>query len=98
MVTLELQYLSELGRITTPGADIIVQLQAQVGLRVCDLPFSTVIGVALERTWTRDPFDRIVVGHAAAADAPLVTRDRSIHEHYPNAVWDSGSRAQRPPQ
>lgn len=87
MVTLELQYLRETGRLAV-GADTIVRsLQAQIGLRVCDLVFPTVVGSALEQSWTRDPFDRIIVGHAAAAGRALVSKDRSIRRHYRRALW-----------
>src|SRR6266436_7016521 len=83
----ELQYLQEIGRLTV-GANIIVQsLSAQLGLQVCDLPFAAVIESALEQTWTRDPFDRIIVGQATLNDSALLTKDRTIRRHYDNAVW-----------
>lgn len=45
-----------------------------------------IIEAALEQPWTRDPFDRIVVAHAALRESPLVTRDRNVRGHYPQAV------------
>ena len=87
MVALELQYLRETKRLAV-GADSIVRaLQAQIGLRVCDLLFPTVVGAAIEQSWTRDPFDRIIVAHAAAAGAPLISKDRGIRRHYRRTVW-----------
>jgi PIN domain nuclease of toxin-antitoxin system len=84
---LELQYLQEIRRLTV-GANVIVQsLSAQLGLQVCDLPFAAVIESALEQTWTRDPFDRIIVGQATLNDSALLTKDRTIRRHYGNAVW-----------
>jgi len=44
--------------------------------------------IGLEQTWTRDPFDRLIVSQARLADVPLLTRDRTIHTHYPRAIWD----------
>ena len=86
-VILELQYLQEIDRLTV-GANVIVQsLSAQLGLRVCDLPFAAVIESALEQRWTRDPFDRIIVGQATLNDSPLLTKDRTIRRHYGKAVW-----------
>ncbi|MDQ1473147.1 MAG: hypothetical protein QOJ99_4627, partial [Bryobacterales bacterium] len=42
----------------------------------------------LFETWTRDPFDLMIVSHAKANGyAPLVTADESIRAHYPKAVW-----------
>lgn len=87
MVALELQYLRETGRLAV-GADTIVRaLQAQIGLRVCDVFFPTVVGAAIEQRWTRDPFDRIIVGHAAVAGSPLISKDRGIRRHYRRTVW-----------
>ncbi len=86
-VILELQYLQEIGRLTV-GANVVVQsLSAQLGLQVCDLPFAAVIESALEQGWTRDPFDRMIVGQAMLNGLALVTKDRTIRRHYGNAVW-----------
>ena len=38
-------------------------------------------------SWTRDPFDRMIVAQAALREAPLLTKDRVLHEHYDRAVW-----------
>jgi PIN domain nuclease of toxin-antitoxin system len=43
---------------------------------------------ATEIRWTRDPFDRMIAAQAIVADAPLVTADRTILEHLPQATWD----------
>jgi PIN domain nuclease of toxin-antitoxin system len=37
--------------------------------------------------WTKDPFDRLIVAHALAADAILLTADGTIREHCPQASW-----------
>jgi PIN domain nuclease of toxin-antitoxin system len=88
IVALELEYLFEIRRISLPCSTMVESLQREVGLRVCDLPFPSVIEAARQQTWTRDPFDRIVVGQAAVRDAPLLTSDRSIRQHYASATWD----------
>lgn len=87
MARLELQYLFEVGRTTVPAAGILDELSAAVGLRLCDAPFPAVARAAEGYAWTRDPFDRLIVAQAALRDAPLVTKDRTIHEHYPGALW-----------
>lgn len=87
-VMIELQYLYEIGRVTSPGAEVVAALAEDLGLLLCDLPFAAVARAALDQAWTRDPFDRLIVGQAAHADAPLLTKDRAIHEHYPRAVWE----------
>ena len=88
MALAELQYLYEIERIAVPPQEILVKLNAEVGLTVCDHPFPIVAEVALGENWTRDPFDRIIVAHAKANGlAPLVTKDEAIREHYDNARW-----------
>jgi PIN domain nuclease of toxin-antitoxin system len=88
MVELELEYLFEVQRTTRPGREVVETLQRVIGLAVCDLPFSQVIESAREQSWTRDPFDRILVGQAALRQAALLTRDHLIRERYGRAVWD----------
>lgn len=87
IVILELEYLHEVRRIAAKANTIIQSLQTQIGLHVCDQPFSTVVESTLDQHWTRDPFDRIIVGHAALAKSPLVTKDRTIRRRYRQSVW-----------
>ncbi len=63
------------------------QLQIQIGLQVKDDSFSAVLHTAVFETWTRDPFDRVIVAHARTANAPLLTSDVRIQENYSRAVW-----------
>jgi PIN domain nuclease of toxin-antitoxin system len=87
MVILELEYLHETGRLTVGGNSVTQSLATQLGLQVCDLPFPAVIESALDQHWTRDPFDRVIVGHAALAASVLLTKDQSIRRHYRQARW-----------
>jgi len=87
MALVELQYLIEIGRFTDPVEQVLEILGRDLGLKVCDLPFPEVARRALDLSWTRDPFDRLIVGQAALREAPLVTKDRDIHEHYRGALW-----------
>ena len=91
MVTLELEYLHETGRIQVKSRVICESLKQTVGLRVCELPFAAVAHVSLDQTWTRDPFDRLIVAQAKLADAPLLTKDSIIIKHYKKAFWDSAT-------
>ena len=45
--------------------------------------FEQVIGI----DWTRDPFDRMIVGHAAINHDVLVSKDDQVRANYPNASW-----------
>ena len=88
MAVVELQYLYDVRRIIVKPQEILVKLSAEIGLTVCDHPFPIIAEIALGETWTRDPFDRIIVAHAKAnGAAPLLTKDEVIRAHYPNARW-----------
>ena len=88
MVMLELEMLYEKGTINYTAAQILSDLNQQIGLSVCQFPMAVVMSSALRLKWTREPGDRIIVANAIANnEAPLVTSDRRIHEQYPNAIW-----------
>lgn len=87
MVLLELEYLNEIGRITLPSVPVYEYLHNKIDLQVSNKPFAEIIREASKMNWTRDPFDRIIVGNAAAETAVLITKDNSILEHYEHAVW-----------
>lgn len=87
IVRLELQYLHEIGRLRPSAMEVVDSLASATGLRLCDAPFFAVIREAERLSWTRDPFDRIIVAQAFLAGAPLVTKDAAIHAVYDRAVW-----------
>ena len=86
-VELELQYLFEVRRTAEPAATVVAALEREVGLTVCDLPFRKVVEVALTQSWTRDPFDRLIVSQAALRGLSLLNKDRLIRESFSPAVW-----------
>jgi len=88
MAVLELGYLFEIRRIVVKPQEILVKLNAEIGLRVCEHPFPIIAEIALGETWTRDPFDRMIVAHAKANGvSPLLTKDELIRANYHNARW-----------
>lgn len=87
MVRLELQYMFEIGRNETDARTVLDILRAQLGLDESRTDFSLVVLAALPLVWTRDPFDRLIVAQAVCDDALLITKDRSIRQHCPNALW-----------
>ena len=91
IVALELQYLYEAAKTSEPAVPVLQALAREIGLKKCELPFADVAEAALSETWTRDPFDRLVVAQARVRGAPLLTKDRTIREHYDEAVWAPGS-------
>ena len=92
MVRLELQYLFEIKRCAVAAHVILKELQSQIGLSVCDLPFDVVAAKATEITWTRDPFDRLIVANAVCRGARLLTKDATIRRHTKIAVWNERMR------
>lgn len=88
MVELELGYLYEIGRTAGPAADVLGSLASRLGLTVAQIGFGPVCAAALEVTWTRDPFDRMLAAHALTAGLPLLTKDEAMLEHLDLAFWD----------
>ncbi len=84
---LELEFLHEIGRLQHTASKVMSVLEQDIGLRVCELPFRTVVHHALKENWGRDPFDRLIVGNAKANDATLVTKDEKIRRYYARAIW-----------
>ena len=87
IVGLELQYLHELHWITVDSSTIIADLEHRIGLRICDAPFGDVVARALALSWTRDPFDRLIVAQAQTRQSPLLTKDATILARFPEALW-----------
>lgn len=87
IVRLELQYLYEIQRITVESGDIVCDLSDRIGLKICDKNFKAIISGAFGFSWTRDPFDRIIVSNASIHQNILVTKDQTILTHYEHAMW-----------
>ena len=87
IVQLELQYLHQIDRITMGSKHIITDLQAQIGLRICDLPFAEIIEQSIRESGTRDPFDRVIVSHCRTNETRLTTKDSTIQENFRRCVW-----------
>jgi PIN domain nuclease of toxin-antitoxin system len=87
IVELELTYLCEIGRLTVNGPTIIGDLRQRIGLSLSDSSMVAVIQAAGALSWTRDPFDRIIVGDSTAANTRLITKDEKIRDNYTAALW-----------
>jgi PIN domain nuclease of toxin-antitoxin system len=88
MVLLEIEYLYEIKRTKRPARDIQGKVENELGVRLCDLPFSAIASAALDEKWTRDPFDRLIVANAKANGfAWLISADSEIGKNYPRTVW-----------
>ena len=87
MVELELDFLYEVGRLRVHGMDIVRELDVHLGVQVSRVDFYKVIEEASHLSWTRDPFDRLIVANAVIFQAQLITKDKTILKHYPFSVW-----------
>ncbi len=88
MVLVELEFLYEIKRSKRPARDIQRKVEHELGVRLCDLPFSAIADAALDEKWTRDPFDRLIVANAKANGfAWLISADEQMRKHYPRTVW-----------
>ena len=88
MAFLEIQFLHEIKRFTVKPEKIINRLQREFDIKICEKSFHKIIEKSLKINWTRDPFDRIIVAHAALDSDVLLTKDKSIQKHYKCAGWD----------
>jgi PIN domain nuclease of toxin-antitoxin system len=95
IVQLELTYLHEVGRLMLGGADIVADLRERIGLRLSDLPLTSIVPAAAALNWTRDPFDRLIVADALAANEQLLTKDETIRRNCTLAVWDPARAGRR---
>ena len=87
MAALEAEYLHEIGRIAVDSRSILASLGESIGLRVEERHLARALLAARDLKWTRDPFDRIIVAHAEAMRAALVSRDATVLEHCRLARW-----------
>ena len=87
IVFLELQYLKEINRLTVEPALLLENLASTIGLTICNNSFLQIVTEAIPQTWTRDPFDRLIVATAAAHNSILLTKDTTILENFQDAAW-----------
>jgi PIN domain nuclease of toxin-antitoxin system len=87
LVRLEMGFLKEVGKLKVEPDQILGSLTSDYGAILTDDSLDALIPLAMPLSWTRDPFDRLLVATALLHQAPLVTRDSRIHEHFPGAVW-----------
>ncbi len=82
------KHAKEIGRFTDAPIDVVAGLSETMGLTVSQSPFADVVQRSLTLSWTRDPFDRLIVANAMTDGARLLTFDDRIHKHFKNALWD----------
>ena len=85
-VLLEIEFLHEIGRLRVGAMPISAGLGEDLSIRVASERFADVAIEALSLGFTRDPFDRLIVAHAALTKAALITQDATLRFRYPKAM------------
>jgi PIN domain nuclease of toxin-antitoxin system len=74
---LELQFLDEVGRLRLPKGDAQA-LAVDDRWTLDDPPAASWFAAALDLSWTRDPFDRLIAAHARLRGWRLATADETL--------------------
>ncbi|MBL7684981.1 MAG: hypothetical protein JNK65_02970 [Deltaproteobacteria bacterium] len=83
---LELKFLEECGRLSLDLKKIMKLLKQDEFFQMDDLSFEDLCLQALDVSWTRDPFDWLLVAHSLLKGIPFATCDRVILENYKNCI------------
>jgi PIN domain nuclease of toxin-antitoxin system len=78
---LEIQFLSEAGRLRLKPGRSLDDLAADDRWRLDEPPAARWFARACELGWTRDPFDRLLAAHAHLRSWKLATADDVLVEH-----------------
>ena len=84
---LELQALFEIGRLRETGRWIADRLREDHDVELTHDGLADATERAMDFSFTRDPFDRLIAGHAAAAKATLLTADESLLKNLSFTKW-----------
>jgi PIN domain nuclease of toxin-antitoxin system len=79
---LEIQFLAEVGRIEGSGRAFEEAVARDRRFLIDEVPLAALIRHALDLSWTRDPFDRLLAAHSAARRLPLCTVDATLLRHH----------------
>lgn len=79
---LEVQFLSEVGRLDAKTSEFAAAIGQDARFVVDEVPLVSLIDRAIPLSWTRDPFDRLLAAHSEARRAPLCTLDRRLRSEH----------------
>lgn len=79
---LEIRFLAEAGRLEVRDAEFMEAVSSDPRFVVDEAPLVPIVRHALALTWTRDPFDRLLVAHSRARRVPFCTIDQRIRAHH----------------
>jgi PIN domain nuclease of toxin-antitoxin system len=79
---LEVQFLSEVGRLEVQQPEFSEAVAADPRFVIDEVPLVALVEKALPLSWTRDPFDRLLAAHSNVRRVPLCTLDQRIREKH----------------
>lgn len=79
---LELQFLTEVGRLEARTSELAAAIGRDPRFVVDEVSLVSLIDQAIPLSWTRDPFDRLLAAHSEARRAPLCTLDRRMRAEH----------------
>jgi PIN domain nuclease of toxin-antitoxin system len=82
---LEIRFLIEAGKVRIAESDWEERLARDRRFRIDNCRIGDIVTGASELGFTRDPFDRLLAGHALARGYRLATADDLLLEHLPRA-------------
>ena len=83
---LEIKFLVECGKIDLEFEEIVKRLKKDPSFDIDDISLDEVCSAAFTLSWTRDPFDRLLVAHSQARNIPLGTCDNLIKKNYSHTL------------
>jgi PIN domain nuclease of toxin-antitoxin system len=79
---LEIQFLSEVGRLRVRNPEFTDAVSRDDRFVIDDAPLEPVFRNAISMHWTRDPFDRLLAAHSLTRRVPLCSLDETIRVHH----------------
>ncbi|MBI4412305.1 MAG: PIN domain-containing protein [Deltaproteobacteria bacterium] len=83
---LEIRLLREIRRLSVDFTEILANLKQDERFCIDNASLDELCATAYDLSWTRDPFDRLLVAHSIVSDLPFGTEDVKIREHYSNVL------------
>lgn len=83
---LEIQFLSEVGKLQVRNPEFVDALLKDSRFVIDEAPLLGLVRQSLSLAWTRDPFDRLLSAHSSLRRVPLCTLDGTIQRCHPLIV------------
>lgn len=83
---LEMKFLQEVGKLDIDLSEIIKRLRQDERFVIDDIHLEDLCLAALDLSWTRDPFDRLLVAHSLVRALPFGTQDQLIRKNFSRVI------------